>query len=173
MVKKLLKISLLILFFCVTFAFAYCLFYPRFTYVSYGYKWGESEIDNLSCDVRFQPKYKEQKSSKIKIYRSPYDIRIGFQLAENGHIAITKVRIFSGETNAYESDVVIAENVENGKWKSILYDKEVDLEYLDYNVALEYIKTVNGKEESGYFEVLLEREYKEEKYSMIDKWESI
>jgi hypothetical protein len=152
---------------------SYWLFYPRFTHISYGYEWGEDRIDGLSCTVRFEASYQEGNSDKVMIYRSPYDIWISFETAENSHIAITKVRLLSNQKIIYKSDDIVAENFEEGKWKSILYGKMIDLEYLDYTVVLEYVRTVNGKEETGNFEVLLKQKYIEKKYSMLDNIMSI
>lgn len=147
---------------------SYWLFYPRFTYKWYKYEWDDHKIGDLTFSVRFRPNYQEEKGGKVVMYRSPYDIWVSHQIAENRYITVTNVRVLSNKKIVYESDDILFVNSEGEKWKSVLYGRDIDLEYLDYTVAVEYINTADGKEEAGSFEVLLERKYTEKKYSMFD-----
>ena len=169
---KIWKVFILILLLVIGYC-SYWLFYPRFTYIAHNYEWGKYRIDNLSCNVRLNPDYHEQENKNIKIYRSPYDIWISFEAAENCYISVTKVNILANQKVVYTSDIVKGESFQKGEWKSFCYDKDVTLEYLDYTVILEYIQEVDGKKKNGSIKVLLKQKYRKEKYNMIDKMMSV
>ncbi len=124
----------------------------------YDYSIAESHVDNLSIGARLLGQY--EKDKKTVVYAGPYELLVWFE-ADNTDFGakLNKVSFVNKKTKVVA--LVSLDNAVVEQEDGVVYFtfKNIKLDYLDYDLRLEY--KIEGTNEPNSITLFLKRNYKE------------